>query len=265
MVWTIELAREDLRPLFERAGLLDPSTAMELPGESIKALPDREVLRIELEPGRWTYLKRYTRIPFKTALRDRWAAGYRSAVGREWQALRRLAELQIPAPEVLLRAEEGGALCRRGYLLTAELDFSGSLEDLIYARVDDASTIEARAAALADLMREMHAGGLNHRDAYLGHIVLTQPSGKLGVIDLNRADLRSPVAWRWRVKDLTALHFSAPERLVSSRVRLRFLVRYAAPGERREMARAILRKARAMRRRVERRIKRGAPNHHINE
>lgn len=65
---------------------------------------------------------------------------------------------------------------------------------------------------VADIAREIHQQGINHRDFYLCHFLLHHEFPKtlqLTVIDWHRAQLRSRVPYRWRVKDIAGLYFSA--------------------------------------------------------
>jgi heptose I phosphotransferase len=68
---------------------------------------------------------------------------------------------------------------------------------------------------VAELAREMHGAGVNHRDFYICHILVhldpppTPERLRLSLIDLHRAQVRTVTPRRWRDKDLAALHFSA--------------------------------------------------------
>ena len=61
----------------------------------------------------------------------------------------------------------------------------------------------------------MHDCGVNHRDCYLEHFLLSMPFDgtaktlRITMIDLHRAQIRDTVPRRWRDKDLTALYSSA--------------------------------------------------------
>ena len=55
---------------------------------------------------------------------------------------------------------------------------------------------------------------MNHRDCYLCHFLLAtdtvdEPTPRIHVIDLHRAQIRSRIPARWREKDLAGLAFSA--------------------------------------------------------
>ncbi|NRA96492.1 MAG: hypothetical protein HRU14_09820, partial [Planctomycetes bacterium] len=123
------------------------------------------------------------------------------------------------------------------------------------------------AQPLAELVRQLHDAGVNHRDLYLGH-VLVATDDALWLVDLGRAEHRRRVPRHRIVKDLAALDFSTPSRIASDAARLRFLYRYlgASASHRRivSLARAVRRKSKKMRRHAERKIARGEPNVHVN-
>jgi hypothetical protein len=81
---------------------------------------------------------------------------------------------------------------------------------------------------VAQIAREMHAAGINHRDFYLCHFMLRLPwdfvsEPQVFIIDLHRAQIRSEVPQRWLIKDLAGLYFSSMSLPISLRDRLRFL------------------------------------------
>ncbi len=93
--------------------------------------------------------------------------------------------------------------------------------------------------ALANTVRCMHASGLNHRDCYLMHFYIKQQelnnlnNGLLNnndlqliILDLHRAQIRSRVPRRWRLKDLIGLYFSSKEITLTTRDYYRFIKAY---------------------------------------
>ena len=67
---------------------------------------------------------------------------------------------------------------------------------------------------VADIARNMHQNGMNHRDFYLCHFLLDRTSlgGKsvrIFLIDLHRVQIRQKTPVRWILKDLGGLFFSA--------------------------------------------------------
>ena len=92
---------------------------------------------------------------------------------------------------------------RRSFLVTRAIEHDETLEDRVRARFLDPSERRDRIRDLAGLVRRMHEAGVNHRDLYLVHVLLTGDG--LRLIDLHRAQVRGAVPRRWRAKDLAAL------------------------------------------------------------
>ena len=109
----------------------------------------------------------------------------------------------------------------------------------------------------AGLTRTLHGAGLCHRDLYLCHLfVAPREDHRLILIDLQRVGRAFPFRARWIVKDLAALHYSAPPSVASRADRFRFLKAYLGTprldGEARALARKVERKARRIRRHEDR-------------
>ena len=110
----------------------------------------------------------------------------------------------------------------------------------------------ALTAALAETAGTMHRGGVNHRDCYLCHFLLDRateetPLPRLYVIDLHRAEIRPAVPFRYRVKDVAGLYFSAMDCGLTRRDLYRFMKNYTG-----RTLRETLRDDRHFWRRVER-------------
>jgi hypothetical protein len=75
----------------------------------------------------------------------------------------------------------------------------------------------------------LHRCGFVHRDLYLSHIfhdAEARPEESLHLIDLQRVHRPRGAGRRWIVKDLAALNYSVPPRLVRRTDRLRWLTYY---------------------------------------
>jgi heptose I phosphotransferase len=75
----------------------------------------------------------------------------------------------------------------------------------------------------------MHGEGFKHQDFYLCHILinLSVPDDPLLYIaDLHRVRRRKKNKQSWQIKDLAALNYSAPQKLISRTDRLRFMKHY---------------------------------------
>jgi heptose I phosphotransferase len=135
--------------------------------------------------------------------------------------LEELQQLGILAPRVVAYGQEGSTpAAERSFLVTEEIAETISLETL-GRRSDPWSadpTLKRRLIrAVAQIARELHTHGINHRDFYLCHFLLGLPvedpsverKPRLYLIDLHRAQKRDRVPRRWLVKDLGGLLFSA--------------------------------------------------------
>ena len=84
-------------------------------------------------------------------------------------------------------------------------------------------------AKLAALTQRMHGEGFKHQDFYLCHILINPGSPddpRLYVADLHRVRRKKTNKKIWRIKDLAALNYSAPQKLISQTDRLRFMKHY---------------------------------------
>ncbi|MEM9254519.1 MAG: lipopolysaccharide core heptose(I) kinase RfaP [Pseudomonadota bacterium] len=138
----------------------------------------------------------------------------------EYRALDRLQKSDLLSLQVVAYASSGFNPARRqSALVTDALTNTVSLEDVCrnwYRAPPTNREKHAIIRALALTVRRMHDLGLMHRDCYLCHFHLHKDSvrerePRLSIIDLHRARYRPRIPLRWRVKDLSALHFSALE------------------------------------------------------
>jgi heptose I phosphotransferase len=80
----------------------------------------------------------------------------------------------------------------------------------------------------------MHGSGVNHRDFYLCHFLLSRSwldtgsriDPPLYLIDLHRGQVRRRVPRRWVEKDLAGLYFSSMDAGLTRRDHLRFITCY---------------------------------------
>jgi len=154
----------------------------------------------------------------------------------EWQAIRRLDELGVATMKAVAYGERGCNPARQhSFIVTEELAPTVSLEDFCRdwpRRPPDSALKHALIDRVAEMVRRMHAGGMNHRDLYICHFLLhldpppTPAALRLSLIDLHRSQLRARTPRRWRDKDLAALYFSALDIGLTRRDKLRFVRRY---------------------------------------
>ena len=185
--------------------------------------------------------------------------GNHKEIDNELAVLLHLRQAGVPVPEPVAFAAQPPSAA----LVSRALPVVETLE----RRVLDGGGSAPFAGPLAALVRQLHVAGVNHRDLYLGH-VLVGADDSLWLVDLGRAEHRRRVPRHRVVKDLAALDFSTPARVVSEFARVRFIFRYLGTNASRRqvasLARAVRRKSMKIRRHAERKIARGDPNIHVN-
>lgn len=204
-----------------------------LHGDVFRALETRRTLRFEVD-GKGYFLKLHYGTTLKEVVKN--LLSLRMPVlgaDREWNAIHRLKALGVDTMTGIGFGEKGWNPIRRtSFIITEDLAPTISLEDYC---ADWAITPPEPALKrmiirrVATMVREMHRGGVNHRDCYLCHFLLHLPfegdesTLKISVIDLHRAQIRQHVPQRWRDKDLIGLYFSSLNIGLTQRDIYRFL------------------------------------------
>lgn len=141
----------------------------------------------------------------------------------ERSVLDRLHSIGINTMKVVAFGQDGNTLAnQRSFLITEELTKVASLEDICVQWPKKKATAAFKKALLSEvtrIARTLHENGINHRDFYLCHFLISisgqqaeareKQQFKLFLIDLHRAQQRHRVPFRWRVKDIGGLYFSA--------------------------------------------------------
>ena len=238
------------------AALLSPDERsfdglMAIDGKVYRALEGRRTVRFE-RGGRAFFIKQHFGVGWREIIKNLFSL--RAPVldaASEWRAIDHLARLDLATARVVGRGRRGlDPARRRSFVVLEELDGVVSLEDLaaLWQRQPPAVAEKRRLIAdVADLTRRMHAGGLNHRDYYLCHILRRadmpipfagreETGNRLYLLDLHRAQIRRQVPRRWRLKDLGGLYFSAMAAELSRGDRLRFIASYEGRPWRQSLA-----------------------------
>ncbi|KFX02780.1 heptose kinase [Pectobacterium betavasculorum] len=215
----------------------DPFLEVEkLDGEVFRALESRRTLRFTLKERSY-FIKIHRGTALKEALKN--LVSFRLPVlgaDREWNAIHRLAERGVDTMQGVGFGQRGlNPLRRHSFIITEDLNPTISLEDYSATWLDKPPTLQEKRRLIcrvAEMVRDMHAGGINHRDCYICHFLLhlpyqpTDAQFKISVIDLHRAQLRDRVPLRWRNKDLIGLYFSSLDIGLTKNDLLRFLTIY---------------------------------------
>jgi heptose I phosphotransferase len=246
MTVELELAPE-LRAQFPGPDAFDE--IMRIQGQVLRQLEGRRTLRFQLA-GRGYYIKIHRGVGWLEVLKN--LACLRLPVlgaRNELLAIRRLEELGVPTLRVVGYGARGLNPARRqSFLITEELTDMISLERLCAgwrSSPPSARVKWALIARVAEIARDLHRHGVNHRDFYLCHFLLPKvslaPASALAelrphLIDLHRMQLRRATPIRWVVKDLAGLCFSSLDVGLTQRDLLRFVRVYEANRLREVMA-----------------------------
>lgn len=192
----------------------------QIQGDEYRRGVGRVTLRFELQ-GQGFFIKRHSGIGWREIFKNlsQGKLPVPSAVN-EWKALKHLRMLDISTLEPVACGKRGlNPATQHSFLVTRALQETTSLEDVVVdwrKRSDYFLIKRCLIRQVAIMARRCHRNGLNHRDMYICHIHvknkwLRNPSGdpELFLIDLHRAQIRSAVPLRWKVKDIASLYFSA--------------------------------------------------------
>lgn len=155
----------------------------------------------------------------------------------EMRALTQLSAAGIDVPKPVAYETKGNnPLRRKSFIVMSAVEPAISLED--YAHKWSEKPLSMRRALInktAEIARKIHEQGVQHRDFYICHFLLKTPQGEaavtpenisISVIDWHRARFKKPLPRRWRIKDLSALFFSALSAPLTQRDYYRFLKVY---------------------------------------
>ncbi|MDH3687888.1 MAG: lipopolysaccharide core heptose(I) kinase RfaP [Gammaproteobacteria bacterium] len=216
---------------------------MSITGEVYREAPGRRTLRF-VRGGKAYFLKAHTGVGWKEIMKN--LLYFRPPVlgaENEWHGIHRLQRLNIDTMHVAGYGVSGkNPARRRSFIITEELSRTVSLEDYCAqwrrrpprtpAQVEFKRWVIGKVAEIA---RQIHSNGANHRDFYLCHFLLsTEPSfdspeperSKLYLIDLHRMQLRGQTPTRWLVKDVSGLYYSTMDIGLTRRDLFRFMCAY---------------------------------------
>ena len=198
---------------------------------------NRRTLRFELA-GEAYFLKLHWGVGWKEIFKN--LVSLRLPVlgaSNEWRAIYRLEELGVETMKLVAYGQTGWNPARlRSFVVTRELANTVSLEDYCADWKEHPPTPAVRHQLIrrvAEVARELHGRGVNHRDLYICHFLLQQPwdgdarTLQLYLIDLHRVQIRKRTPLRWRVKDVAALYFSAMDIGLSQKDLMRFMRVYS--------------------------------------
>lgn len=203
----------------------------------VRDFKNRKTGRFELD-GKGFYIKKHFECGLWAVL-DELLHLRKPHIGarHEWAILNTLETIGINTMHAAAFGQEGGSLRnQRSFLITEELTHVKSLEDICRSWPQKSPAAAFKRSLLiqvADIARILHANGINHRDFYICHFLVDvggernfKENPQLFLIDLHRAQQRPHVPFRWRVKDIGGLYFSAMDTPLTRRDIIRFMRRY---------------------------------------
>jgi heptose I phosphotransferase len=194
-------------------------------GQIMRQVPGRVTVRLDLDDGSTFYLKRHGPP----------AANARSAGRVEWRNILTLSALgiQCPVPVAMGCGKSQGQ--PRSFLITRAVPGGVPADDYLRrtfgcpARREKIAEKRCFIRDLALFAQQLHQAGFHHKDFYLCHVFVSETgAGKrsLYLIDLQRVSRSRLFAYRWIIKDLAALNYSATAEMVTTADRIRFLLHY---------------------------------------
>ncbi len=233
--------RRDLQDAFSQKPAFDQMMAIK--GEEVRKAPGRRTVKFDLNDKSY-YLKTHTGVGWQEIIKN--LLYFRMPVlgaMNEWHGIHHLNRLGINTLTAAGYGTLGGnPATRRSFILTDEIVDTISLEELCYdwvqnppRRPDEIRFKRWLIQRTAQISRDIHNSGANHRDFYLCHFLLKRgyTEGKLDtekselhVIDLHRMQIRKRTPSRWTVKDIAGLYFSSKEMGLTSRDLFRFMKIY---------------------------------------
>ncbi len=183
-------------------------------GDEYRNREGRRTVRFSTQDGKFFFLKHHTGIGWKEIFKN--LLQFKLPVtgaGNEYHAVCELTKGGVPTMTVAAFAQRGCNPAKiESFIITDELADMPSCEE--YAKLSAPVSIQEKhqlIRCLAFNTGKMHAMGINHRDCYLCHFLIDRSGSelKLRVIDLHRAQHRSKVPARYRIKDLAGLYFSS--------------------------------------------------------
>ena len=186
---------------------------MQLEGLVVREKEGRKTLRFEYN-NQGFYAKLHQGIGFKEWLKNwLWLRPPIVSARTEWQAIAKLRTLKLPTLEAIAFSERGRCSFRRkSFLLTRELLAVESLETYCQDWRDNPPSRREKnnlIRQLANYVKTLHDAHWFHRDLYLCHFLKAlDEEDKYYLIDLHRMQHKR-FTRRWRIKDLSALYYSA--------------------------------------------------------
>ncbi|HAY44965.1 MAG TPA: lipopolysaccharide core heptose(I) kinase RfaP [Gammaproteobacteria bacterium] len=224
----------------ELPGISDFDSVMNLDGQTFRRALGRHTFKVEGKQKNF-FVKTHTGVGWAEICKNLVSLKLPVLGAKpEWQGAHRLRSIGIDTLEAVGFGQSGlNPATRKSFIISDELPESRSLEAwpplVRYVACSDKQTMLERRKIIrrvANIVRRLHAAGINHRDLYLCHFWLEEGPAELNkkrlfLIDLHRIQIRRQVPFRWLVKDLGGLYYSAADCGLSRTDILRFVCEYS--------------------------------------
>jgi heptose I phosphotransferase len=206
----------------------------ELEGKVFREVKSRRTLRFEFE-NRSYFAKTHLGVGWPEIIKN--LLTFRLPIvsaANEWHAINKLTELGIDTMTAEGFGERGKNPAKiQSFIITQDLVNTVSLEEYCKdwpIRPPSFGFKTKLIVKLATVSRMLHHAGVCHRDYYLCHFHLDMAeleSVKVSLIDLHRALIKTNLASRWVLKDISGLYFSAMDIGLTQRDLFRFMKTYS--------------------------------------
>lgn len=221
------------------SGPVDFDRFMALDGEIFRQVARRRTLKFAVS-GRPYFIKIHRGIGWAEIIKN--LLQLRLPVlgaENEYLAIQHLERLGVETMTCVAYGKRGWNPAEQdSFIVTESLENTLSLEELVDMSHQRPVSIQLKRKLIervANMAKQLHQHGLNHRDLYICHFLLEMsdqgewpdPSDfHLYLIDLHRVQIRPKTPRRWQLKDVAALHFSSHDAGLSRTDRLRFIKSY---------------------------------------
>lgn len=181
-----------------------------LSGEEFRRVKSRRTFRCEVD-GKGFFIKHHLGVGWGEIIKNllQFKKPVTGARG-EFEAIRALEKAGVPTMKCAGFGERFfNPAAKESFIITCELSGMVNLEDLFNSQEVSPPMRRDIIRRLGRSVGKMHACGVNHRDCYICHFLRSPETGELHVIDLHRAQIREKVPFRYAVKDVAGILFSA--------------------------------------------------------
>ena len=226
--------REDLKELFKEFRTIDDFMQIDI--DIVRDFKNRKTGHFELG-SKVFYIKKHFKSGVGAIINELFHLRKpHIGAAHERYALEKFAKLDIDTMKIAAFGQNGTTLAtQKSFLVTDEIKNVKSLEEICDRWFSEPPPVKLKNAMIkkiASIAKTIHENGMNHRDFYICHFLLDITDGaseyknrspKLFLIDLHRVQQRSKLPFRWQVKDIGGLYFSAMDIGLTRRDILRFM------------------------------------------